>query len=431
MAFDYKESFSTMLLTTCMCMWAFPLALVTYQQMPSLWETALANDPMHACNSTHPDAFLCAKPDGSTVIHQCSNVRSESAYWNAFLYSPCPYWDTATHNRQRENRNHFQLATAKPVALSDALLCRSCLTCCFAACFDDVVLMVLVMVTSAYANNSPHKREFQPCKRGSQTSPIRGPVLRFLCSLCLMLFSILAICHGQLLPWSIPAVQTLPKPKGPKLDLGNRQGFDPRGVYLKSSQPGRKIRTLTTIGDGNCFWRALSRQLPIKWYTLKRRVLNLANSDPTLSVFEKKEIRRLQRTNCWANALAIRCAARFLQCNIGVWYQGGMGFFTAPTTCARTMFLSLSRQHFETIPCKIGLELLTTCDPFSPVSVEALKFSVDEQLEYFIISQRSMKMHRPKFCEDMPATFAYLRILAPLTTLVWVFLLMTTTPRAA
>ena len=83
------------------------------------------------------------------------------------------------------------------------------------------------------------------------------------------------------------------------------------------SQPV-KLQQKCTLGDGNCWWRAIAHGLPQKWYTIKRRVLKHAAQNMTLDDCQQASVKAMLKPNAWADEVAAHATAHYLQRTIVV-----------------------------------------------------------------------------------------------------------------
>ena len=371
MASDYKESSNNAPTLICLVLWVFPLIPALHPVL-STQETAFANDPMHACDRRIHLLDKCDHIEGITETPQQDNLYKHDVYWNTSeshcnltKYEMCQPWPTINPSQQG-----VDTAQAFPRSNpSDFFQLWMLMMCCMTIILDDVIHAIIPWITSLLCIED--KGVPLP---GCRTTIISNPLLR-VCQIAFLFGAcILAVSQGIPL-WNMPGVVKAPGPRKCRQYSPEDNSFPLQGVFLKSTQPQQIVRTISTIGDGNCFWRAAARNLPIKWYTLKRCVLRSALHDPNCTV-DKSAIKHLMKKNQWANSTAIQLTAAFLECNLAIWHKGGIGFFPAINRNASTIFLSLSRHHFESIPVKTGVRLLATCDPFCPMPIQALPFCV-------------------------------------------------------
>ena len=395
MASDYKESSNNARSLLCLVLWVFPL-IPALHPVISAQETAFANDPMHACDTRIRLLDKCVHIEGITENPQQSNLCKHDVYWNTShshcnltKNEMCQPWQTVKPSQQE-----VDTALLFPrSSLSDFFPPWMLMICCMTIILDDVIHAIipwLICLLSSEGKRVPSPR----CR----TTVISNPLLR-VCQFAFLLGTcILAL--GQGIPlWNWPKAIKAPAPRQRRQNDPKDNGFALQGVFLKSTQPQQVVRTFSTIGDGNCFWRAVARNLPIKWYTLKRCVLGSALRDPNCTI-DKIAIRHLMKKNQWADSTAIQLTATFLECNLAVWHKGGIGFFPTTKRNADTIFLSLSRHHFESIPAKTGIKLLATCDPMCPIPVQALPFYVgSEYSETSTIPCRTLKISRVGYFE--------------------------------
>ena len=127
-------------------------------------------------------------------------------------------------------------------------------------------------------------------------------------------------------------------------------------------------------GDGNCMWRAVSMQLGVKWYSLKRRTL----SDRNISRCDDigiAEVKQLRKRNAWGNSTALQLLANLLCTDIYVCHAGGVGVFFGPSGSkgSRPIFLALSSQRFEAISPHDGVRFVRQADASAPIGIGAFE----------------------------------------------------------
>ena len=94
-----------------------------------------------------------------------------------------------------------------------------------------------------------------------------------------------------------------------------------------------------------------------------------------------------------------------MDCNLAAWHRGGIGFFPSSTQHAGTIFLALSHHHFESIPAKAGMKLLATCDPYSPIPIQALPYCTGNHYpEGNTVPCRTLKIGRVGYFEGFSFT---------------------------
>ena len=373
MACDYKESCSKVCTPFWLALWAFPLLLVMHP-MHSTQETAFANDPMHACDTRIHLLARCSRIERLAENPQHCNQSTADVYWN-----------TSANNR---NLTKSETSQNQPPIGSHPIWML--MMCCMTIILDDLIPALTLKLLRHH--------EAEICKPvRNRTTFVASPFLRVCMNFLLLVTCIAALRQGMPI-WNLPVIDGAPKHRKRRWDASCNQGFPVQGVFLRSSCPQQLVRTHTTIGDGNCFWRAAARNLPIKWYTLKHDVLRSAlQSSANL---DNKEVKHLLKKNQWANSVAIQLTAKFLGCNLAIWHRGGIGFFPSPNQNANTTYLSLSNHHFESMPAKTGMKLLASCDPYSPIPIQALSYCTkDDYPEATTIPCRTLKMCRIGFFE--------------------------------
>ena len=400
MASDYKESSSNARILICLVLWVFPL-IPALHPMLSTQETTFANASMHACDTRIHLLDQCDHIEGITETPQQSKFYKHDVYWNTSeshcdltKYEMCQPEPTISPCQQKVDTT--QVFTRS--RLSDFFQLWMLMMCCMTIILDDVIRAIVPWITCPL---SFEDREVPPPR--CRTTVVGSPLFR-VCQFA-FLFGACILALGQGIPlWSMPKAFKAPGPRKRRQNNLEDNSFSLQGVFLKSTQPQQIVRTFSTIGDGNCFWRAVARNLPIKWYTLKRCVLRSALHDPNCNI-DKSTIRHLMKKNQWADSTAIQLTATFLECNLAIWHKGGIGFFPTINRNASTIFLSLSRHHFESIPVKRGIELLATCDPLCPMPIQALPFCVGtEYSENTTIPCRTLKISRVGYFERFSFT---------------------------
>ena len=89
-------------------------------------------------------------------------------------------------------------------------------------------------------------------------------------------------------------------------------------VYFHGSSKPMHIHSI--VGDGNCYWRAVSKQTTTSWHKLKKQTTKYMKSYAIEHHDEAmlREIKKIQKKNAWANMLAVLGTASFLQKEIRV-----------------------------------------------------------------------------------------------------------------
>ena len=397
MACDYKESCSKVYILLCLALWAFPLLLALYP-MHSTPETAFANVPMHARDTRIHSPNRCNCIERLAETPQYRNQNTVDVYWNTST-SHCDLTKSEMSRAQApiSSRPFARMGTVENALkhLIDSFQTWMLMICCMTFIFDDLIPALI----SKFAVN--HKDKVCGTVR-NRTTIVASPFFR-ICQIIVLVIAFVCAVKQGLPIWTLPVIDRAPKPRKRRWEPICSQGFHAQGVFLKSSRPQQVIRTRATIGDGNCFWRAVASNLPIKWHTLKRCVLRSALLDP--DKLDTKEIRMLLKKNQWANSVAIQLTAKFLDCNLAIWHKGGIGFFSSPNRNANTIFLSLSNHHFESLPAKTGIKLLASCDPYSPMPIQALSYcNQTDYPEATTIPCRTLKISRSGYFERF--TFA-------------------------
>ena len=397
MACDYKESCSKVCTILCTALWAFPLMLLLHSMHSDL-ETAFANDPMHACDNLIHTFAECNHIERSAEASPHRNLSNPDVYWNTST-SRCNLTKTEISlSPARDEIQQISSASSKPTAtgeMIDSSLVWMMVTCCLSIMLDDLILALL-------SGTFRRPKICDPKSERNRTTFMRSPLFR-LCQMIFLIFACFTAFKQGLPLWNMPKLEDAPRPRKRRLQGSAANGFTSEGVFLKSANPLQAVKTLATIGDGNCFWRAVARNLPIKWYTLKHHVLKSALQDHVNQ--DNKDIKLLMKKNQWANSLAIQLTAKFLECNIAVWHRGGIGFFPSSTQHASTIFLTLSHHHFESLPAKAGIKLLATCDPYSPMPIQALPYcNGPDYPEGITIPSRTLRISRVGYYEGFSFT---------------------------
>ena len=403
MACDYKESCSKACTLLCIALWAFPLML-TLHFMHSNLETAFANDPMHACDNLIHTPAKCNHIERSAETSPHRNLSKLDVYWNTstsrynLTKSEISPFQTQNGIQQLRTTSSNPTATGNPI---DSGLIWMMTMCCLSIMLDD-------LIPALFSGTFRQPKICDPKYERNRTTITSSPLLR-LCRMIILIFACIIAVNQGLPLWNMPKLEDAPRLRKRRLHDSRAGGFASEGVFLKSANPQQVVRTLATIGDGNCFWRAVARNLPIKWYTLKHRVLRSALQDP--ANLENKGIKLLMKKNQWANSLAIQLTAKFLDCNLAVWHRGGIGFFPSSTQHASTICLALSHHHFESISAKAGMKLLATCDPHSPIPIQALSYCTGTDYpEGITVPCRTLKIGRVGYFKVLsftpPSAFA-------------------------
>ena len=395
MASDYKESCNTVIFIPFLMLWAFPLYQNLQSHMYSTEELTIANARMHATDNRINTACQCTQPEGYTEDLQPANNSRGDVYWNTSLYAvfcqPCK----AVSDFESTNNSVQQM---QPII-------QMLIGLCFALFLDELVMMIMRFFIS-----------LPFCQHDACSSKVfRTSCINNSCCKLLLRFFLFGICVQALLQepciiWSLPLGLPAPKPSRRKdKHLSNTTEIS-GPFFVKSNAPNETVRTHVTIGDGNCFWRALAYRFPCKWYTLKKRILRHAEFVNDVRTQEKDELRKLKKKNAWANSIAIRHATDYLQCNLAIWHKGGFAVFPCGRQNTPTIFLTLHSQHFEALPTKTGLKLLATCDPHCPIPVEALNYCEGPAYkEGNTKPQRTIKIERPKIYDNLTTCLQFPR----------------------
>ena len=376
-----------MLLILLLMLWAFPLYQDLQLHTCSTKEFMITNARMHATDNRINTACQCTRPEGYTENLQLANNSLGDVYWNTSLcavFSP-PYKAVSDF----ESTDNSVLQKQPVIQMLIGL--------CIALFLDELVMMIIhIIITLPF---SQHDARLNKVVR---TSCINNSCCKLLFGIFLLGICVQAIQQRPCQHWSLTFDLPAPKPfrRKDKHCSNIREISGP--FFVKSSALDKTVRTHVTIGDGNCFWRALAHRLPCKWYSLKKRIIRHAEFANDVCTQEKDEIRRLRKKNAWANSTAIKHAADYLQCNLAIWHKGGFAIFPSGHQDTPTIFLTLHSQHFEALPTKTGLKLLATCDPHCPIPIEALTYCEDPAYKEGNTSpQRTIKIDRPKIYDSL------------------------------
>ena len=84
-------------------------------------------------------------------------------------------------------------------------------------------------------------------------------------------------------------------------------------TYLWAPSQSIALKQKFTMGDGNCWWRAIAQGQPQKWYTLKRHILDHAITKMDLDSSQVSSVRAMRKANVWADEIAVHATAHYLQ----------------------------------------------------------------------------------------------------------------------
>ena len=236
-----------MLLILFLVLWVSPLYQDLQSQTCSAKELRIANASMHASDNLIHLAYQRIPAGEDTENLQPTNKSREDVYWNTSLYAaPSPVYRSDT-NLQRSLSLMMQLLplTQMVIGLCSALI------------IDELGMMIIQFIIILFA--------CQPAaclNKVVRTSCIHNPWCRILFRIILLGFSIQAIRQWPYQLWSFGF--SLPTPEYfRKKEKNHPKNCEISGAFcVKSSEPTRKVKTHSTIGDGNCFWRALAHGLP-------------------------------------------------------------------------------------------------------------------------------------------------------------------------
>ena len=82
--------------------------------------------------------------------------------------------------------------------------------------------------------------------------------------------------------------------------------------------PDKQIKALSlhTVGDGNCMWRAIAKSNNMKWFHLKKKVIQYIADQQNPDYLD--DLKRISKRNAWGNYFALTATASFLQKDIRV-----------------------------------------------------------------------------------------------------------------
>ena len=90
------------------------------------------------------------------------------------------------------------------------------------------------------------------------------------------------------------------------------QHFPKCDTLLWHSSRPIKLMQKSTLGDGNCWWRAIAPGQAKQWYTLKRNILNYADGNMDLDEQQRASLKAMRKPNAWADQLAVHATAQCL-----------------------------------------------------------------------------------------------------------------------
>ena len=392
MAPDYKECWSTVFSICILISWAYPLNELTKPLCsttcgpfpPECIHNYLPTPSLDIHNSNNSVASLHFGGAPYTADAQQRYDAQNAGY--AFPVNHCHRCDTGC--LWMPHKNLMQHAKTAQLHWSDWKLNKSVLaeiafltwfkhqSFVFAHCL--CLLMMMYMMTAcvdltiisafgvwSLGASQPPSRKSTPCT--CFFPPCYRPFLKvlYIAGLCVCLNS------GDVFWCPTPCEEAARPNRCSKLRKPRRELQQP--FFLRSFDPTKAIHTWKTIGDGNCYWRAIAKTLPCKWYSLKRKVLRSVISDPYTSARDRLAAKILAKPKQWGNADAIRFTAKYLQRTIFVAHNGGVGVFTSEQNGLPPIFVALTNHHFETVPAHEGLRYLATCDPQSPIPIAAMQ----------------------------------------------------------
>ena len=144
------------------------------------------------------------------------------------------------------------------------------------------------------------------------------------------------------------------------------------------SHAGPKF-AVSTLGDGNCLYRAIARASGGKWFGLKAKSLRDAIR-VCQNEAELHALRKLQRRNSWGDEVALAAIARYLGRTIVVFKGCFQCVFTPPhITAAVPICLRLNNSHFETVCPREGISLLHRTRNAMPMTFH--EFSMCQEMQ--------------------------------------------------
>ena len=141
---------------------------------------------------------------------------------------------------------------------------------------DEVQLIVIHKVAHMWSRTGvphvlPHRRQGWPTK---WVGRILKVLLLLEATVCVVLSKELDSCQMPFVKFW--AVRLPKKPSKSLQEPDMYQHVKGCNTYLWTPSQSIALKQKFTMGDGNCWWRAIAQGQPQKWYTIKRHVLNHA-----------------------------------------------------------------------------------------------------------------------------------------------------------
>ena len=178
---------------------------------------------------------------------------------------------------------------------------------------DEVQLFVVGQMAQSWARIGLHQ-VVPSCKQGWPTNWI-GRLAQGL----LLLGAIMSVVQGKELDSRQMLFMELWNMQMPKKPLKTAQKPDMfqhiKGcdTYLWAPSQSIGLKQKFTLGDGNCWWRAVAHGQSQKWYTIKRRVLHHAITKMDLDDSQIASIKEMRKANAWADEVAAHATAHYLR----------------------------------------------------------------------------------------------------------------------
>ena len=147
------------------------------------------------------------------------------------------------------------------------------------------------------------------------------------------------------------------------LDVGDKPTplFDVTAFYWKLAIP-HQISAMHTLGDGNCYWRAISKSTNRQWYSLKKQIICYLKKQSKFQPELMQEVRKLGARNAWANETAIQASAACLARPICVISSDRCIMFKPSRSVNPVpIFIRHSGTHFSVLHRGDGMHLLSSC----------------------------------------------------------------------
>ena len=172
-------------------------------------------------------------------------------------------------------------------------------------------------------------------------------------------------------------------------------------TYLWASSHSINLKQNHTLGDGNCWWRAVAHGQSQKWYTIKRRVLHHAVTKMNLDDNQITCVKAMRKAKVWADEVAVHATAHFLRKTVVV-VSGQQIILIKPRDNATRfeqdtpIFISHSNNHFSYIHRQQAQQILAQHVDKAPRSFEDYRTPVDDGRESPLIRRstaRSIPLH--------------------------------------